>query len=200
MAEDRGSADWFRERYLAGDAPWDTGTPNPELLRVVESGGLPGPTLLELGCGSGTNAVELARRGYSVTAIDQVALAVERGREKARRAGVSVDFRVGDVTRFACPRPFDSVFDLGLYHGVRHSDLAGLLRTLDRATRAGTRWLSIAGNAREPHAEGPPVVGEPEFRSELGSRFAFVDVREFRLSTNDRRLPLMWSILMERRT
>ena len=199
MAEDRGSAEWFRERYVVGDAPWDTGAPNPELLRVVESGGLPGPTLLELGCGTGTNAVELARRGYKVTAVDQVALAVERGREKARQAGVHVDFHVEDVTRFASPRPFDAVFDLGLYHGVRRSDLAGLLRTLDRVTRPGTRWLSIAGNAREPHEEGPPVVGEPEFRSELGSRFTFVDVREFRLGLKDRGSPLMGSILMERR-
>lgn len=189
----------FEERYTSGETPWDTGVPNAELLRTLEEGGLPGRTLLEMGCGTGTNAVELARRGYEVTAIDLSETAVGRARDRARRAGVRVDFRQGDLTRTELGGPFDAVFDLGLYHGIRLRDLPGFLSVLRRLTRPGTRWLSITGNAKEPLPDGPPVVSEEEFRSELGALFSFVKVREFRLEISRPVSPLAWSILMERR-
>lgn len=189
----------FEERYTTGQTPWDTGIPNAELLRTLEEGGLPGRTLLEMGCGTGTNALELARRGYEVTAIDLSKTAIARARTKVRDAGVRVDLRQGDLTRTDLGGPYDCLFDLGLYHGIRLRDLDGFLTVLRRVTRPGTRWLSIAGNAKEPLAEGPPVVREEEFRSELGSLFSFVRVREFRLHITRPDSPLAWSILMERR-
>lgn len=188
----------FRARYAQGETPWDTGVPSEELCRRLDAAELPGTTILDMGCGTGTNAVELARRGYRVTAVDWVDLAIERARERARRAGVTVDFRQGDLTQLDLGGPFDALFDLGLYHGIRTRSLEPFLRQLDRVTRPGTRWLSIAGNAREPNPQGPPVVSEEEFRRELGSRFRFVDVREFRLRIRRPDSPLAWSILMER--
>jgi len=192
-------AELMQQRYASRDTPWDTGIPEPELVRVVEAGLLPGRSVLEMGCGTGTNAIELARRGYAVTAVDFVPAAIDRARRKATEAGVDVDFRVGDITTLPLEGPYDVLFDLGLYHGIRQRDLAGFLGVLDRVARPGTRWLSIAGNAKEPLDPGPPVVREDEFRSELGSRFTFVEVREFRLKLRPDFQPLVWSILMERR-
>ncbi len=189
----------FTRRYTAGETPWDTGVPNGELLRAVDAGELPGSTVLELGCGTGTNAVELARRGYKVTAIDLVELAVEKARERARRAGVDVDFRVGDLTRLDLGGPYDVVLDLGVYHGMRQSNLAGLLAAVERVSRPGTRWLSLAGNAKEPHPNGPPVVTEEEIRRELGAHFRIVRLRETRFDLAPGFQPLAWSILRERR-
>jgi SAM-dependent methyltransferase len=191
--------DFFRQIYLAGEAPWDTGRPSPELIRTVGAGLLPGKTALEFGCGTGTNAVELARRGYRVTAVDLADVAVDRGREKARQAGVMIDFRVGDLTRMDLNGPFDVLFDSGVYHGLRGRDLDGFLKTLRRTSRPGTRWLCLAGNAREPHPQGPPVVREEDFRRELGPLFEFLEVREFRFDIRREFQPLAWSILMERR-
>jgi SAM-dependent methyltransferase len=185
--------------YATGDTPWDTGRPNPEILRVVEAGGLPGPTLLEFGCGTGTNAIELARRGYRVTAVDLVEIAVEKAREKARRAGVTVDLRQGDLTQLDLGGPYDALLDSGVYHGIRQRDLEGFHRVLERVTRPRTRWLSLAGNAREPSAHGPPVVTEAEIRRELEPLFRIVELREFRWDLRPDLQPLAWSILMERR-
>jgi SAM-dependent methyltransferase len=185
--------------YAEGDTPWDTGRPSSELVRVLEEGGLPGRTLLEMGCGTGANAGELARRGHRVTAVDLANRAVERARERAERAGATVEFREGDLTRMDLGGPYDCLFDLGLYHGIRHRDLPGFLAQLRRVTRAGTRWLSPAGNAKEPTAGGPPVVIETEFRSELEPMFRILQVREFRFDLRPDFRPLAWSILMERR-
>lgn len=69
-----------------------------------------GKTILDIGCGTGRHAVELARRGYRVTGVDLSASQLARAREKAAEAGVSVDFRQGD----ACALDFPPVFDLGI--------------------------------------------------------------------------------------
>jgi len=186
-------------RYANGQTPWDTGVPSSELIRVIEQGDFNGKTVLEFGCGSGTNSIELARRGYLVTAVDLVELPILRAREKAQRAGVKVDFRVGDFTRIDLQGPYDCLFDCSVYDGIRTRDLSGFLRTLQKASRPGTRWLSLAGNAREPDPVGPPVVREEEFRSELSSLFRILKVREFRFDLGPNFHPLAWSILMERR-
>lgn len=186
-------------RYETGRTPWDTGRPEAELLRTVEAGELPGRTLLELGCGSGSNAIELARRGYRVKAVDLVELPIQRARAKAREAGVGVEFVAGDLTTLDLGGPFDCIFDLGLYHGIRNRDLPGFMATLRRVSRAGTRWLSLAGNAQETLPDGPPVVREAEFRAELEPLFRIVRVREFRFDLGEKLRPLAWSILSERR-
>jgi SAM-dependent methyltransferase len=187
------------QRYVAGNTPWDSGTPNAELIRQIEAGKLPGKTVLEMGCGTGTNAVELARRGYRVTAVDLTPIAIERAREKATKAGVSVDFRAGDLTRLDLGGPYDCLLDIGLYHGIRNRDLVGFRSTLQRVSRPGTRWLSLAGNAKEISTEGPPVVREEEIRSELGPMFKILELHEIRFDLRPDFQPLAWSILMERR-
>ena len=187
------------ERYATGETPWDTGVPNAELIRSVAAGELPGKTVLELGCGTGTNAVELARRGYRVTAVDLVELAVQKARDRAKKAQVEVDFRTGDLTEMELGGPYDVLFDSGVYHGIRTRDLAGFLRSLGGASRPGTRWLSLAGNPREAADIGPPTVREEEFRREFDPVFRIVRVREFRLDLGPEFRPLFWSILSEKR-
>ncbi|HYK93596.1 MAG TPA: class I SAM-dependent methyltransferase [Thermoplasmata archaeon] len=189
----------MESRYASGETPWDSGRPSHELVRRIEAGDLPGHTILEIGCGTGTNAVELARRGYQVTAVDLVELAVRKGREKARAAGVEVAFHLGDVTRLELGGPFDCVFDSGVYHGIRMRALPEFLAALTRLTRRGSRWLSLAGNATEITPNGPPVVTESEFRNELGGIFEIVDVRTFRFDLAPDFQPLAWSILLRRR-
>jgi methyl halide transferase len=191
--------DFVRQRYVDGDAPWDSGRPSSELIRVVQAGLLPGQTALEFGCGTGTNAVELARRGYQVTAVDLVDVAIDRAREKARRDGMTIDFRLGDLTQLNLGGPYDVLFDRGVYHTIRMRNLPGFLTTLQRVTRQGSRWLSLAGNPREPREAGPPTVREEEIRSELGPLFNILDLHEFRFDLGQNFRPLAWSILMERR-
>lgn len=186
--------------YRRSTAPWDSGVPSEELVRVLDAGLLPGRTVLEMGCGTGTNAIELARRGYRVTAIDLAPSAVQQAREKARRDGPRIDFRVGDLLQTGLGGPYDVLFDRGLYHGIRLVNLTGFLEVLGRVTRPGSRWLCLAGNAKESHGDGPPVVAEDEFRAELEPFFRILQVREFRFTLAYEGLrTLAWSILMERR-
>src|SRR5262245_60751073 len=172
----------WEKHYQEGHTPWDTGQPSSELMRVVATEGIQPGTCIELGCGTGVNAVWLAQQGFDVTAIDFSTLALDRARKHAADAGVAVRFLEGDVLDppAAIGGPYDFVFDRGCYHVVRRIDVSRYLRTLQQITRPGSRGLILTGNAREPHDPGPPLVSEEEIRTEIGGAFEIVDLREFR--------------------
>ncbi len=64
--------------------------------------------ILDVGCGTGRHAVELAKRGYAVTGIDLSASQLGTAREKAATEGVRVDF----IQRDARDPHFDGEFDV----------------------------------------------------------------------------------------
>jgi SAM-dependent methyltransferase len=191
------------ERNAKGDAPWETGLPSSELQRVVAEVPVRPCRALELGCGTGASAIWLAHQGFDVTALDLSSLAIERARRRADEAGVRVRLLVADVLKPPpeLAGPFDFFFDRGCYHMVRREDPAAYLKTLRRLTRPGTLGLVLAGNAREPHDPGTPVVSEEEIRSELGSLFDIVQLREFRFDQVEAvgTRFLGWSCLLRRR-
>src|SRR6266508_4046229 len=76
---------------------WDPGRPSGELIKAVEGGTIRPCRVVELGCGSGTDAVYLAGRGFDVTAIDIAPTALSLAQEKARKAGASVRWLLADV-------------------------------------------------------------------------------------------------------
>src|SRR5437764_1299806 len=103
------------ERYRKDEAPWDTGRPSSELRRVLAEDKIGPGRAVELGCGTGTNAVWLARQGFDVTGVDISPLAIERAEARATAAGVRSLFLVADL-RDPPPGlagPFDFFFDRG---------------------------------------------------------------------------------------
>jgi methyl halide transferase len=192
----------WEEMYQAGTPPWDTGRPSSELVRVVAAAKIPPGRALELGCGTGTNVVWLAQQGFDATGIDLVPLAIEQANQRAAKAGVKVRFLAADLLKLPdLGKPFDFLFDRGCYHAVRREDAHGYVQTIDRLLRPGAMGLVLAGNAKEPHDPGPPVVDEQQLRSELGSRFEIVALEEFRFDTSPTTgdfKPLAWSCLLQK--
>jgi SAM-dependent methyltransferase len=191
----------WEERYAKGDTPWDTGRPSSELQRVLAEEKVAPGRAVELGCGTGTNAVWLAQQGFDVTAVDLSPRAIGRAQQRAAAAGVRVHFLTADL--LALPDlgdPFPFLFDRACYHVVRRLDAPAYLRTLERLTAPGSIGLVLAGNAREPHQPGPPVVSEEEIRAELGRPFEVVRLREFRFDPDEGGAVrfLGWSCLLRR--
>jgi len=172
--------DW-NDRYRDGNLPWDTGRPSSELQRVVEQHAIQPCRALDLGCGTGSSSVWLARQGFDVTGIDVAPLAIERAEERARAAGVQAQFVAADILNLPDPgRPFSFFFDRGCYHAVRRGAPASYAPAIARQLAPGATGLILAGNANEPHDPGPPVVTEKQLRDELGVAFEILDLREFR--------------------
>lgn len=192
--------DW-NESYREGNLPWDTGRPSTELQRVLRQSKIQPCRALDIGCGTGTNSVWLAEQGFEVVGIDVAPLAIERANERAKAAGVNVQFVAGDVLQL--PKAIGLVeffFDRGCYHAVRRTAPERYAPAVAEHLASGARGLILAGNAREPHSPGPPVVTEEEIRSELGRSFRILDLHEFRFDeapgTPDHFLG--WSCLVEK--
>ena len=89
----------WEERYRA-DADSRTALESaPTPLLVEGASHLPPGRALDLACGAGRNALWLARRGWSVTAVDGSPAAIENLRRRAAHLSVKVDARVADLQK-----------------------------------------------------------------------------------------------------
>ena len=200
------------QRYLSGDAPWNSGMVSRELVRVLREERITRCRAFELGCGTGTNAVALAQQGFEVSAADFSPVAIERARTLAVEAGVAVRFAAADLCRWAdlraalgtegaaaCERRYSFLFDRGCYHCARRVNLAGFLETVDWLAAPDARLLVLCGNANEQKEHGPPRVTDLEIREEWGGLFEIVWIREFQFEDRGGVPgPRGWSCLMTR--
>lgn len=194
--------DW-NNRYETGNTPWDSGLPSAELRRqfILLRDHLPSRRALELGCGTGTNAIWLAQQGLDVTAVDCASEALRMARDKAEKQGTSIHWIEADVQHFGSELPsFAFLFDRGCYHCCRRVDLTGYLATMRNLTDPGSYFLCLCGNSNSPQEGGPPKVSEREIRDEFGELFEILSLTEFHFEdAGGTQGPLGWSILMKRK-
>lgn len=144
-----GDSDSFESLYrqtatahgLPAATPWDIGSAQPGVRRLVSLGAIRGD-VLDVGTGPGHNAIYLASQGYVTTGIDSSQAAIERARQNADTAGVDVDFRVADATKLTgLEGEFDTVVDSAFYHlfyGQPQLQMS-YLQALHTATKPGAR-------------------------------------------------------------
>lgn len=163
--------------YRIGKPVWDTGTTPPEIVEAIEKERTPGRAL-DLGCGTGTLAIYLAQRAWNVVGIDFSPKAIALAREKAKRVGVKIDFRVADVSRLDnLSGQFDFALDVGCLHGLDAAGRARYIEQLTRLMRPGGEFMLWALDRPalfEDYGIAPQVVEQlfsPQFvlsRSEHG--------------------------------
>jgi SAM-dependent methyltransferase len=120
--------------------PWDSGISPPELMEFINSHD-PGK-VLDLGCGTGTNVITLAKYGWQVTGVDFASRAISKARKKACASGVKVDLRVADVTRLdGILGPFDFFLDLGCFHSLKAEQKDLYLEQIIRLCADPGHWL-----------------------------------------------------------
>ncbi len=188
----------YRRSRMPG---WDVGRPASRLKKAVEDKTIAPGRAVVLGCGTGTNAIYLARKGFDVTALDVAPTALTLAEKKARKAGVRVRWLMADVVTLPDIGTYDFIFDRGCYHHVQTYDAQGFVKTVCRLSRKGSLFLLLAGNANEPRRYGPPRVSETRLCDHFADDFAFQWLREIRFDGRnpDRKGPLAWSLLLRRR-
>jgi len=153
----------FNRAYEATPS-WAIGRPQPVVIRLADAGLAEGD-LLDVGCGTGENALELARRGLSVTGIDVAALAVRRAREQAAQQRLVAEFVVMDALRLAdLDRTFDTILDVGLYHVLQPAERTAYAASLRGAARPGVAAARVLERP-QPVRIGPARVSRGEIHS-----------------------------------
>lgn len=192
----------FEERYQAGDTPWDHGLVDYNLIDAISNNGINRCRVLDIGCGSGENAIWLARQGFDVVACDVSPTAIEQAKRKLPAADLSVRFLVADFLSDSIPNaPFGLVFDRGCLHCMdderqrKHfvEKVSGLLEKRGH-------WLSLTGNADEGEREvGPPQLTAGELVSIAEPHFQILSLRSGHFGSNQDDPPRAWICLMRRR-
>jgi cyclopropane fatty-acyl-phospholipid synthase-like methyltransferase len=126
---------------------------------------------LDLGCGTGTNVLTLAKHGWEVVGIDFAWPAVRRARQKALQAQVDVTLKVGDAIKLeGISGPFDLLLDIGCFHNLSDGGHWDYLKNLERLLAPGGVFLLYTFIARDQDGKG---VSEATLRR-IGERLELV--------------------------
>ncbi len=140
------------------DLPWFEPTPSAHVARAVSDAFLPaGASVLDVGCGAGSNVLFLARNGFDAHGIDLSPGAISAALERAREEKLSPGLRVGDALALEFPAArFDGLIDNGCFHTLPLASRATYAREVSRVLRPGGVLL-LSWVAREHTTPwGPP--------------------------------------------
>lgn len=144
---------FWEERYRSATTPWDRGGPSPALLEWLDEEELTPCRILVPGCGRGYEALELARRGFEVTALDFAPSAVRHLREELGQVGLEAEVLEADVLAWAAQQPFDAIYEQTCVCALPP-------RTWPRYEEQLRRWLRPGGKLfalfMQTHKEGGP--------------------------------------------
>jgi methyl halide transferase len=150
----------FEERYQSGTTPWELNRPDSHLIHVIEKEAVKPCKALDIGCGTGSNAIWLSARGFKVTAMDFSPLAIEKAKEKARQEGADIKFLVKDFLLEKKAEPvFEFIFDRGCFHSFDDKKARKTFaKNAAQYLKPDGLWFSILGNSdAPPRDEGPPM-------------------------------------------
>jgi cyclopropane fatty-acyl-phospholipid synthase-like methyltransferase len=158
---------FFNDAYR-GTPPWDIGRPQKEFVRLEEKGEIVGD-VLDIGCGTGENAMFLARKGHRVLGIDTAELAIKKAKQKSDDRRIKADFMVWDALRLGeLKLKFDSAIDCGFFHTLSDEGRTAYEKNLASVLRPNGRYFMLAFSEEEPDWGGPRRVTRVEIRETFG--------------------------------
>jgi SAM-dependent methyltransferase len=192
----------WEERYRTGSTPWDIGRPDFNLTDMVTEKPIRDCKALEIGCGTGSNAVWLAQQNFLVTATDVSEIAIQKAKERASDAGVKCVFLVSDFLNDEISgAPFGFVFDRGCFHSFdsdeERKQLAG--NVAFHLEKEGL-WLSLVGSTDGPPREvGPPQRSARDIVIAVEPYFEILSLSSSHFDSESPEPPRNWVCLMRKR-
>ena len=204
--EDEKQYDW-EERYKQPDsAPWDCGLPAAELedyFASLSQKDYP-KLVLEIGCGTGTNAIWMAQHGCTVTTTEIAPTALEAAKKKASEAKADINFHLVDIceTTPVASGSQDFAFDRGVYHIIERAKRSLFVERVASALKPGSFWLSLSG-CKDEHRDnpdvGPPQLSAIELLTPVEPHFAVIKLERTYFILENGSKHLAWKALYQKR-
>ncbi len=193
--------------------PFLTDAPDENLVGYFKQGCLESGYAIDLGCGTGRNAVYLAKMGYRVDAVDLSETAIGKARSLAQQSKVDVDFIVGSIFNLALPGShYDLAYDAGLLHHLQPHQRPYYLEKIRAILKPdgmfGMTCFDTSGGVNkedwEIYEEGrmPSGIGYSEDRllGILQHHFTIIEFRPMKAQSEDSGLfgiSGLWAVLMK---
>lgn len=177
-------AAFFNESYRAVP-PWDIGHAQAEFVALADEGRIRG-RVLDVGCGTGENALFFAGRSLEVWGLDAAPLAIEKAKAKATDRGLGATFVLGDALNLeSLGKKFDTVTDSGLFHVFTDDERTLFVKSLKTALKSGGTYFMLCFSDKEPAGwGGPRRVSEKEIRETFKKGWEIDWIREARFESN----------------
>lgn len=192
----------FKERYKAGDTPWDIGKPDFNLIEIVAKIPIKSCKALDIGCGTGDNSIWLAQKLFQVTGTDISEIAIEKAKEKASKSDVKCTFLVVDFFRNRIEGPpFGFVFDRGCFHTFdSDKERKRFAKNVASSLEKDGLWLSLIGSDNErSQGPGPPQRTANDIVAAVESYFEILSLTSSQFDSNRPDPPRCWVCLMQKR-
>lgn len=193
----------FTRMYREKETPWELDRADQDLAAFVKDHPLAPCRAMDIGCGTGANAVWLAGQGFEMTGVDFSAPAVAAARDRAKAAGLDLaffqmDFLSGRVDG----QKFDFLFDRGCFHSFDDPDVrAAFARNAHYHLVDNGLWLSFIGNAdAPPRKEGPPMRSALDIVRAVEPYFEILYLKSAVFDSNRETPARNWQCLMQKRT
>jgi SAM-dependent methyltransferase len=160
----------YRLLYKLGITPWEHDEAPEQLKKLLGERATPAGQALDIGCGTGHDAVYLAEQGWTVTGVDGVGEALGKARARAQSRHVDVKWVQGDVCRLeqlGIGDAFDLLLDRGCFHDFTNDQRDEYARSVSSVASPGAILLLFAFQPRS-RGLGPRGVTSEELMRYLG--------------------------------
>ena len=180
MAEKQGTSDWKKlyDNVNPEELPWFSENLDNDLEYILRKTNIVKGDVLDIGTGPGTQAIELAGRGFEVTATDISDSAIQKAKERAALEKRVVKFIPDDILETKLTDNFDFVFDRGCFHVLppdRRKDYVKATQELLKPSG----WLFLKCFSQlEPGDYGPYRLSPEEIRNVFQSPFIVHSIKD----------------------
>ena len=201
--------DWETRYRLETNLPWDISVPAEELVEYFHALA-PEATqknVIEIGCGTGANAIWLAKNGCKVTVTETSGTALQKAKNRAIEAytETTIDFLLADICELSpvSPGTQDFAFDRAVYHIIPEQQRSAFAKNLADSLTSGGHWLSLAGckdEAREDPKVGPPQLTAIELLEHVEPFFEIIKLERSMFTLQNGKRYLSWKALYKKRS
>jgi ubiquinone/menaquinone biosynthesis C-methylase UbiE len=177
---------WWENVYK-DSPPWVTGVPQPEIVNLVDDKEITKGRVLDIGCGTGDNSVFLAKKGFSITCLDIVSRAIDKGRQNAKKNKVNVTFRVGNafrISEYFKQGSFDIVIDSGMFHTLDNDERPLYAKLINEVLVEGGKYFVLCFSDKEPGDRGPKRISKKDLEETFAGMFKINFIRDAFFASN----------------
>ncbi|MDI6766781.1 MAG: class I SAM-dependent methyltransferase [Bacteroidota bacterium] len=172
------------ESAYDGVPGWEVGRPQYEIIMLEAAGEIHG-LVLDVGCGTGENALYLVKQGYDVIGVDVASAAISRARKKAWSRDLHGLFLNQDALDLqSLGLKFDTIIDSGLFHVFSDEARKKFVKSIDSVLRVGGTYLMMCFSEHELPGWGPRRVSQEEIRESFKKGFKINYIHEAMFQTN----------------